>query len=124
MNIINRFRKKFMTNPILYHIKRSIDERRALVRNMGSIIRQYMSQNVAKNYTTVKKVAGKKVFKETEFYNCLEAAVSNKFKKKENPLSKRQFKEAIQAIFNNVKDWNGKRAEHRDRTKNTEELSE
>ncbi|CAL1685142.1 unnamed protein product [Lasius platythorax] len=87
---------------------------------MGSIIRQYMCQNVAQNYTTVKQMAGKKVFKGTEFYKCLEVAASTRFKKEENPLTEKQFKEAIQAVLNNVKDWNGKRMERRERAQNTE----
>ncbi|XP_028049247.2 AP-4 complex subunit beta [Monomorium pharaonis] len=98
----------------IYFIKRSIDERRALSRNIGTVMRKCMFQDAAKNYTAIKQVAGKKVFKETEFYKYLEDAVLSRLKKsKQIVLNEKQFKEAIQSVLNNVKDWNGKRTERR-----------
>jgi len=44
-----------------------------------------MCQNVAQNYTAVKQMAGKEVFKGTEFYKCLEGIYYNyNFLKYEN----------------------------------------
>ncbi|XP_077268717.1 uncharacterized protein LOC143900847 [Temnothorax americanus] len=80
-------------------------------------MRQYMCQNVAQNFTAVKQVPGKSIFKGTDFYKCIEAAVSTRFKKDDNPLTERQFKQAIQAVLNNVKDWNGKRTKRRENAK-------
>jgi len=50
-------------------------------------------------------------------------AVSTRFKKEENPLNERQFKQAIQAVLNNVKDWNKKRTKRRQHaTHNIEDI--
>lgn len=50
-----------------------------MTRNIGEIIRKFWCQEVAKGFTTVKLVPGKKVFKDTILYSCIEGILHVSF---------------------------------------------
>lgn len=56
-----------------------MDCKKSMTRNIGEIIRKFLCQEVAKGFTTVKLVPGKKVFKNTTLYSCIEGMFSSCF---------------------------------------------
>ncbi|XP_043266800.1 uncharacterized protein [Venturia canescens] len=98
-----QFRKKLIRQILL-----SINKKTGLRRNMGQIIRKYMSRDLALSFTTSKAVTGKHVFSESKLYLCLKDAVSSVFKEEDGAnLTEPTFKESVRIVFNNAKDWDG-----------------
>ncbi|XP_015121933.1 LOW QUALITY PROTEIN: uncharacterized protein LOC107044531 [Diachasma alloeum] len=94
-----------------------IDKERTISRNLGEIIRKFLTQNVGNKLTPLKKMEGKEVFKELKFYSRLVALFGLKLGTKKEPLDRKKFNDALKGVLNNSGDWEGGRSKRGKRTK-------
>ncbi|XP_043271934.1 outer spore wall assembly protein SHE10-like isoform X2 [Venturia canescens] len=102
---ITSYRKKMM-----FRMLSIVSDKLTLTKNIGNILRTYLSRDIAMQFTSVKPMPNKHVFKSTEIYSCVKDAVIKVFSKSvTTPLSEENILKSLRSVLDNAKDWDGQR---------------
>ncbi|XP_063975142.1 uncharacterized protein LOC135161472 [Diachasmimorpha longicaudata] len=112
------YRKK-----ICMKVHKCINKELSLSRNLGVVLRKFLTQQVGNKMTPLKKVQGKELFKNLKFYGCLIAVFGLNFGSKKEPLERKTFNVALSGALNNSGDWDGGRSRRAKRTKLKEPIN-
>ncbi|XP_066596634.1 uncharacterized protein [Prorops nasuta] len=102
--------KKDLRNEVADIIWPLIVPTEKLSKSVGNIISKFLTRNVVMNYTVVKKIKDKLVFKDTCFCSCIYDILLAEIKEKSViPIQEKYFYDALGRVFNYAKDWEGYR---------------
>ncbi|XP_045449705.1 uncharacterized protein LOC123658311 [Melitaea cinxia] len=104
-----KLKDEIYKNKINKRLYFSLNGKHTITRNMGNIIRAYISRDVALSYVAVKTTSKKKVFKDTTFFTSIKTAIRQKFENNQEIIPDSKLHQALSSVLNNAKDWDGYR---------------
>ncbi|XP_043471615.1 uncharacterized protein LOC122504528 [Leptopilina heterotoma] len=89
-----------------------IDHQLPLNRSLTDIIKKYLSKEICKRFTALRKVPNKLVIKETEFCKCIQGIACKTFMDRSTMklISERKFVQEFGRAFNQAKEWDAQRS--------------
>ncbi|XP_046432045.1 protein tramtrack, alpha isoform-like [Neodiprion fabricii] len=80
-------------------------------KSITSILKSYVSRDLATSCTAIRRSNDKMIFKGTKFNDCLFALICQYHRRERNePLTEKEYYQALSSCLSNAKDWHGFRS--------------
>ncbi|XP_034946339.1 uncharacterized protein [Chelonus insularis] len=119
IEVFDEFEQKLKTNEdfnkkMVKKLMIKINTSQRIVQNVSTMMRVFMSREVALQLNLKPAADDKKIFVDTSFYKIIKAIIIKKFTKSEpNPIEEKVIIHSVASVLYNCKDWEGKGAERR-----------